>query len=53
MKYDSKIHYWAHMLDEAFEKRLLNEGKHWPEDYLKDCIQFDKKFKVRPIVLVF
>jgi len=29
------IHYWAHMLDESFNKQMLNEGKHWPEDYLK------------------
>ena len=29
------IYYWTHMLDESFNKHMLNEGKHWPEDYLK------------------
>ena len=40
---DPQIHYWAHMLDEAFCKdRMLTEGKHWPKDYIKTGINLVK-----------
>ena len=43
MKVDTYIQYWAHMLDEAFCKdKLLTEGKHWPEDYIKTGINLVK-----------
>ena len=32
---DKHIYQWAHMLDECFNKQMLAEGKHWPEDYKK------------------
>ena len=35
---DNQIYFWAHMLDEAFDKasaELLTEGDHWPEDYFR------------------
>ncbi len=36
MRASNAIHYWAHMLDEAFNKEcIITEGKHWPEDYVK------------------
>lgn len=42
-KFDKQIHYWTHMLDEAFCKdSLLTEGKHWPEDYIKTGINLVK-----------
>ena len=34
--------YWAHMLDECFNKQMLLEGKHWPEDYVKTGINLVK-----------
>ena len=39
---DYQIHYWAHMLDEAFNKHMLTEGKHWPADYVKTGINLVK-----------
>lgn len=43
MKIDRQIYYWTHMLDEAFCKdRMLTEGKHWPEDYVKTGINLVK-----------
>ena len=43
MKTDKQIHFWAHMLDEAFNKHMLTEGKHWPEDYIKTAINLIKQ----------
>ena len=43
MKEDKMIHYWAHMLDEAFCKQVLTEGKHWPEDYVKTAYNLIKQ----------
>ena len=37
--FESQLHYWTHMLDEAFpDEAMLVEGKHWPEDYIKAAI---------------
>ena len=37
--FESQLHYWTHMLDEAFpDEAMLAEGKHWPEDYIKAAI---------------
>ena len=37
--FKSQLHYWTHMLDEAFpDEAMLVEGKHWPEDYVKAAI---------------
>ena len=33
--FEQQLYYWTHMLDEAFGKNILTEGKHWPEDYAK------------------
>ena len=38
MNIENKIYYWAHMLDESFNKHIMNEGKHWPADYIKTAI---------------
>ena len=43
MKTDKQIHFWAHMLDEAFSKHMLCEGKHWPEDYIKTAVNLVKQ----------
>ena len=42
MKTDKQIYFWAHMLDEAFSK-MLTEGKHWPEDYIKTAVNLVKR----------
>ena len=42
MKTDNQIYFWAHMLDEAFNKHMLSEGKHWPADYVKTGINLVK-----------
>ncbi len=37
--FESQLHYWTHMLDEAFpDEAMLAEGKHWPEDYIKAAV---------------
>ena len=37
--FESQLHYWTHMLDEAFpDEAMLVEGKHWPEDYIKAAV---------------
>ena len=37
--FESQLHYWTHMLDEAFpDEAMLVEGKHWPEDYIKAVV---------------
>ncbi len=37
--FESQLHYWTHMLDEAFpDEAMLAEGKHWPEDYIKVAV---------------
>ena len=47
MNHLQQIHYWAHMLDEAFSKdALLTEGKHWPEDYAKTAFNIIKQSPV-------
>ena len=47
MKYtDKQIYFWAHMLDECYDKRLLTEGKHWPEDYAKTAFNLIKQSKL-------
>ena len=33
--FEKQLYYWTHMLDEAFNKNIITEGKHWPEDYVK------------------
>ena len=33
--FEEQLYYWTHMLDEAFNKNIITEGKHWPEDYIK------------------
>ena len=33
--FEEQLYYWTHMLDEAFNKNIITEGKHWPEDYVK------------------
>ena len=33
--FEEQLYYWTHMLDEAFNKNVITEGKHWPEDYIK------------------
>lgn len=43
---DRMIHYWAHMLDEAFCKTMLAEGKHWPEDYIRTAYNAIKASKL-------
>ena len=44
MHFKSQLHYWTHMLDEAFpEDAMLVEGKHWPEDYIKAALNMLKK----------
>ena len=42
MKQNAQIHYWAHMLDEVYDKNMLTEGKHWPEDYIKTAFNLIK-----------
>ena len=34
------------MLDEAFDKSMLTEGKHWPEDYIKTAFNLIKASKL-------
>lgn len=34
------------MLDESFNKHMLNEGKHWPADYIKTAINAIKASKL-------
>ena len=42
--FNSQLHFWTHMLDEAFpEEAMLVEGKHWPEDYIKAATNMLKK----------
>lgn len=43
VKIDKQIYFWAHMLDEAFSKHVLTEGKHWPEDYIKTAVNLIKQ----------
>ena len=40
---DKQIYFWAHMLDECYDKHLLTEGKHWPEDYAKTAFNLIKQ----------
>ena len=35
MDINQQVYFWAHMLDEAFGKKVITEGKHWPADYAK------------------
>lgn len=34
MNFEQQLHYWTHMLDEAFPN-MLTEGDHWPEDFVR------------------
>ena len=34
------------MLDEAFDKNMLTEGKHWPDDYIKTAFNLIKASKL-------
>lgn len=44
--FEQQLYYWTHMLDESSNMTTLDEGDHWPEDYMAKTI---KKIKASPI----